>query len=158
MLTDKGVKRVLKEIKEYKEKPGSGRKIYSLSFDETEMQNFFAIVRSLEGDYEGGEYILRIKLPDEYPFKPPVISCMTPNGRFQPESSICLNISHFHSETWSPLLNLEKIILSVISVFYDVSIIGIGGIVTDSDTKKKLALQSKDYNQKHFKQILEKEI
>lgn len=158
MLTDKGVKRVLKEIKDYKEKPESEKKVYSLSFEENDLQNFFVIIRSMDGVYEGGEYILRIKLPDEYPFKPPVISCMTPNGRFKEEVNICLNISHFHSESWSPLINLEKIILSVMSVFYDDAIAGIGSIVTEDTSKKLLASQSKSYNQKHFKRILEREI
>lgn len=158
MLTDKGVKRVLKEIKDYKEKPESEKKVYSLSFEENDLQNFFVIIRSMDGVYEGGEYILRIKLPDEYPFKPPVISCMTPNGRFKEEVNICLNISHFHSESWSPLINLEKIILSVMSVFYDDAIAGIGSIVTDDENKKNLASQSKSYNRRHFKRILEREI
>jgi ubiquitin-protein ligase len=157
MLTEKGVKRVLKEIKEMGLKSPSVRG-FSISFQESNLQTIFAIIRSLDGDFDGGEYILKIKLPDNYPFSPPVISCETPNGRFSPSSSICLNISHFHSETWSALITLEKIILSVMSVFYDESISGVGSIRSSSAIKKELAGSSMAYNRRHFPNILENEL
>lgn len=157
MLSDKGVKRVLKEIKELT-KISSQERGFGISFQENDLQNFFAIVRSLDGEYKGGEYILHIKLPTNYPFSPPVISCETPNGRFLTNTNICLNISHFHSETWSPLITLEKIILSVVSVFYDNSISGVGSIESTPEEKKHLAQISQIYNKKYHKGILDAEI
>jgi ubiquitin-protein ligase len=157
MLTDKGVKRVMKEIKEMKERPPSD-KSFTISFQESNLQVFFAIIRSLDGDYEGGEYILRIALPYNYPFSPPVISCQTPNGRFIPGTNICLNISHFHSESWSALITLEKIILSVMSVFYDEKINGVGSISSPPNVKRTLARNSKAYNQTHFSEVLRNEV
>lgn len=157
MLTEKGVKRVLKEIKDLKSKSVQERG-FAISFDESNLQEFFAIVRSLDGCYQDGEYILRIKLPNEYPYSPPVISCETPNGRFSPGTNICLNISHFHSESWSPLITLEKIILSVMSVFYDESISGVGSIQESPARKKELALLSNGYNKKYFPTILKNEM
>jgi ubiquitin-protein ligase len=157
MLTEKGVKRVLKEIKDLKSRPISERG-FSISFDESNLQEFFAIIRSLDGCYHGGEYILKIKLPNDYPYSPPVISCETPNGRFSPGTNICLNISHFHSESWSPLITLEKIILSVMSVFYDESISGVGSIQETPARKSFLAQTSNEYNKKHFPTILSNEI
>lgn len=157
MLTDKGVRRVLKEIKELTS-VSSRERGFGISFQEHDLQNFFAIVRSMDGDYKDGEYILHVKLPDNYPYSPPVISCETPNGRFSTNTNICLNISHFHSETWSPLITLEKIILSVMSIFYDDTISGVGSIVTTPEEKKKLARSSHSYNIKHHQMVLEKEI
>ena len=153
-LTEKGLKRVVKELKEYEI---SDKKAFTLAYEEHNLQVFYAIVRSMDGPYEGGEYILKIKLPDDYPFKPPVISCETPNGRFHPGTNICLNISHFHSESWSPLITLEKIIYSVISVFYDPTISGVGSYATSDIEKKVLAASSKEYNKKNFKKILDAE-
>lgn len=34
-------------------------------------------------EYEGGIYHFRIQLPSEYPFRPPSIMLLTPNGRFE---------------------------------------------------------------------------
>jgi ubiquitin-protein ligase len=153
-LTEKGLKRVLKELKEYE---SGDKKAFTLAYDENNLQVFYAIVRSMDGPYEGGEYVLKIKLPDDYPFKPPVISCDTPNGRFHAATNICLNISHYHSESWSPLITLEKIIYSVLSVFYDPSINGIGSHDTSDGEKRVLAAQSKEYNRKHYSKILEME-
>jgi len=153
MLTEKGVKRVMREIKDLRSRTISERG-FGLSFDERDMQTFFAIVKSPGGDFEGGEYLLRIKLPDTYPYQPPVICCETPNGRFEPGTNICLNISHFHSETWSPLLTLEKIILSVMSVFQDESVSGIGSIRTSAEEKKRLADQSSVFNRRVFPHVI----
>jgi ubiquitin-conjugating enzyme E2 J1 len=151
-LKDKGVKRVMKEISEYQ--ASREKHIFRLAYDDSNLQMIYPIIRGLDGDYTEGEYILRIKLPDDYPFSPPVIACMTPTGRFEPETNICLNITHMHSETWSPLITLEKMIYSVISVLYDKDITGIGSVVTSHETKKTLATASREYNRKHFAKIL----
>ena len=54
--------------------------------------------------YEGGYFLGKIELPDEYPFKPPKITLITKNGRFWTQASgICLSISHHHPESWNPM-------------------------------------------------------
>jgi len=49
--------------------------------------NFFLWSYLLEGPpntpYAGGWYWGRLKFPPEYPFKPPSILMVTPNGRFR---------------------------------------------------------------------------
>ena len=151
MLSEKGVKRIMKEIREYQE---SKKESFLLSYDETNLQMFYAVVRSMDGEYSGGEYILKIKLPDDYPHSPPVISCDTPNGRFKTGTNICLSISHYHSETWSPLITIEKVIYSVISAFFDKRIKGIGSIDSSPQETKELAQKSAAYNNKYHKDIL----
>jgi ubiquitin-conjugating enzyme E2 J1 len=39
-------------------------------------------------------------LPLDYPFKPPNIVFLTPNGRFEAGKKICLSISAYHPEEW----------------------------------------------------------
>ena len=41
-------------------------------------------------DFDGGVYHGKIILPPDYPFKPPNIVFLTPNGRFQVGTKICL--------------------------------------------------------------------
>jgi ubiquitin-protein ligase len=50
--------------------------------------------------YEGGCYHGKLRFPPEYPFKPPAIYMLTPNGRFKPNTKLCLSMSDFHPETW----------------------------------------------------------
>lgn len=53
-------------------------------------------------EFEGGMYHGRILLPSDYPFKPPNIMLLTPNGRFEVRKKICLSISAHHPEEWQP--------------------------------------------------------
>ena len=48
--------------------------------------------------FEGGIYHGRILLPVEYPFKPPNFMLLTPNGRFETLTKICLSITSYHAE------------------------------------------------------------
>ena len=36
----------------------------------------------------------------DYPFKPPSLLMVTPNGRFETGQRLCLSMSDFHPETW----------------------------------------------------------
>lgn len=152
MLDAKGLKRIMKEINEHR---ATKDRCYKLAFEESNPQVFYAIVSGLDGVFTDGEYIMKIKLPDNYPFGAPVICFETPNGKFVPGSNICLNITHFHSETWSPLITLEKLINSLISLLGDKDVThGIGFINTSNGDKKELAKASKEYNKKHFSNIM----
>mmetsp|Transcript_751 Transcript_751/g.1791 ORF Transcript_751/g.1791 Transcript_751/m.1791 type:complete len:181 (+) Transcript_751:820-1362(+) len=51
---------------------------------------------------QGGVYHGRILLPPDYPMKPPSFMMLTPNGRFQTNTKICLSISSHHPEHWQP--------------------------------------------------------
>lgn len=53
-------------------------------------------------DFAGGIYHGRILLPPEYPFKPPHVVFLTPSGRFETHTKICLSFSAFHPELWQP--------------------------------------------------------
>jgi ubiquitin-protein ligase len=41
-------------------------------------------------EFEGGLYHFRILLPAEYPFRPPAIMVLTPNGRFELNTKVWL--------------------------------------------------------------------
>lgn len=60
-----------------------------------------------DSDFAGGIYHGRILLPPEYPLKPPSIILLTPNGRFQVGTKICLTISAHHPEFWQPSWSSE---------------------------------------------------
>ena len=50
----------------------------------------------------GGVYHGKLVFPADFPFKPPSIYMITPSGRFQTNTRLCLSISDFHPDTWNP--------------------------------------------------------
>ena len=64
-------------------------------------------------DYEGGYYHGKLIFPPQYPMKPPGIMFFTPSGRFEINKRVCLTISDFHPETWSPLWTVGSILTGI---------------------------------------------
>lgn len=66
--------------------------------------------------YEGGTYVIDIKIPDGYPFKPPVMKFETklwhPNVSSQ-TGAICLDTL---GSAWSPVLTIKSALLSLQSL------------------------------------------
>ena len=102
-------------------------------------------LRGLKGtDYEGGLYHGKIILPEEYPFKAPDLMFMTKNGRFETGKNICLSITSYHNESWTPAWNIITI-LEAVGAFFLVEENGIGYVKNDSATRKKLANESRTF-------------
>lgn len=95
--------------------------------------------------YENGWYHGTVIFPSEYPMKPPSIQMITPNGRFQPRTRLCLSISDFHPETWNPLWSVGTILIGLYSFMGEDSPT-YGSIVTDVATKRKAANESLQFN------------
>lgn len=84
-------------------------------------------------DYEGGYFPCTLSFPKEYPNKPPVMKFTTP-GFWHPnvyaDGTVCISILHeakvdeFNeqekmSEKWRPILGVEAILVSVLSMLSD---------------------------------------
>ncbi|KAK3838139.1 MAG: UBC-like protein [Linnemannia gamsii] len=68
-----------------------------------------------ETPYFGGEYHGKLIFPADYPFKPPSIWMITPNGRFQVNTRLCLSMSDFHPGTWNPSWSVSTILNGLLS-------------------------------------------
>ena len=122
--------------------------------DLNEMLRWYFVIKGLEDAYKGGFYMGQIDFPKDYPFKPPVLRFLTPNGRFKVGVTLCTSFSHFHSESWSPNWTAEKMILGLISMMFEsaehgANDAGVGGIVSTDGYKKEVALESMAYNVKN---------
>ena len=65
--------------------------------------------------YADGRYHGKLIFPSEYPYKPPAIMMLTPNGRFNTNTRLCLSMSDFHPETWVPAWSVASILNGVLS-------------------------------------------
>ncbi|XP_066583247.1 ubiquitin-conjugating enzyme E2 J2-like [Prorops nasuta] len=97
--------------------------------------------------YEGGFYHGKLVFPGEFPFQPPSIYMITPNGRFKVNTRLCLSISDFHPDTWNPAWSVSTILTGLLSFMLEKSPT-LGSINTTDFQKKQFAAQSLEYNLK----------
>lgn len=112
----------------------------------------YAIRGPSETPYDGGVYIGKIKFPSEYPLKAPSIFMLTPSGRFQCNTKICMSMTDFHPESWNPMWSVATIILGIQS-FMASDVITTGSIKASETERKRFASVSMLYNQKTFPQL-----
>jgi len=109
------------------------------------------VVKGPEGSpYEGGTYHGKLVFPKEYPFKPPAIYMITPNGRFKTNTRLCLSISDFHPDTWNPGWSVSTILTGLLSFMLEKSVT-LGSIETTDVQKRIYASQSGRTNLKDKK-------
>jgi ubiquitin-conjugating enzyme E2 J1 len=110
---------------------------------ENDMFEWHFTIRGADGtDFEGGMYHGRILLPPEYPMRPPNIIFLTPSGRFETNTKICLSFSAFHPELWQPAWGIRLILEALISFLPTPADGAIGALDWSSAERKKLAEQS----------------
>ncbi|KAI9008073.1 ubiquitin-conjugating enzyme/RWD-like protein, partial [Gaertneriomyces semiglobifer] len=107
-----------------------------------------------DSPYEGGEYWGKIVFPGEYPYKPPSIRMLTPNGRFMCDYRLCLSMSDYHPNTWNPAWSVSTILTGLLSFMLEDSATT-GSIRTSMDEKRIFARKSHGWNieQKRFRDV-----
>ena len=113
---------------------------------ENDMFEWHFTIRGAEGtDFEGGIYHGRILLPPEYPYKPPHIIFLTPSGRFETNTKICLSFSAFHPELWQPAWGIRLILEALISFLPTPGDGAIGALDYKPEDRRRLAKQSQSF-------------
>uniref|UniRef100_T1IVE4 Ubiquitin-conjugating enzyme E2 J2 n=1 Tax=Strigamia maritima TaxID=126957 RepID=T1IVE4_STRMM len=98
--------------------------------------------------YAGGIYHGKLIFPSEFPYKPPSIYMITPNGRFKCNSRLCLSISDYHPEYWNPAWSVSTILTGLLSFMMEKNPT-LGSIETSKADKTQLALKSGEFNLKN---------
>ncbi|KAF8744654.1 UBC-like protein, partial [Rhizoctonia solani] len=88
-------------------------------------------------EFEGGLYHCRILLPAEYPFRPPSIMVLTPNGSF----------TNYHEELWQPAWGVRTAIIGLQGFFphKGEAAVGVGALEYPIPERKRLAALSRDW-------------
>lgn len=107
---------------------------------------YFLIHGPPDTPYKDGWYIGKLVLTEGYPSTPVDFYMLTPNGRFQTDQKICLTISTYHSDSWSPAWTIQKILGAFLSVMVSDYDTGISHIKQSSTERRNLAAQSINYN------------
>ncbi|VDM18243.1 unnamed protein product [Hydatigera taeniaeformis] len=100
-----------------------------------------------DSPYHGGFYHGKLIFPREYPFRPPSIYMITPNGRFACNTRLCLSISDFHPDTWNPAWSVSTILTGLLSFMLE-DTPTMGSIATSTYEKHIMARDSAEFNLK----------
>eukprot|EP00051_Salpingoeca_urceolata_P005433 m.73210 g.73210 ORF g.73210 m.73210 type:complete len:151 (-) comp14327_c0_seq1:261-713(-) len=111
-------KKLTKELKKLQTEPLDGVLVDTVQDD---LFYWKATLSGPEGSpYEGGIFILDVKFPSEYPFKPPTITFKTPvyHPTVSNEGGICLKLI---KTGWSPAVGISRVLQAVVSMLADPS-------------------------------------
>ena len=75
---------------------------------------------------------------------PPNIYFLNENGRFEVNTKVCLTITSYHKEEWTPAWTLSSM-MAAVAAYFVVNDGGIGSISKPPDVRKKLAVKSRDW-------------
>ncbi|OQR90751.1 ubiquitin-conjugating enzyme E2 [Achlya hypogyna] len=134
------IKRIRADVREMMTDPSD--QYYAAPLESNMFDWHFTIRGPRDTEFEGGIFHGRILLPSEYPFKPPNIILLTPNGRFEVKKKICLSISAYHPEHWQPAWGVRLILEALISFMPTKGEGAIGALDFTAEERKKLAKES----------------
>lgn len=137
------LRRIQADVRELSLDPSD--RYHAAPLEEDMFEWHFTIRGSDTTDFEGGIYHGRILLPPEYPFKPPNIVFLTPSGRFETGTKICLSFSAFHPELWQPAWGIRLILEALISFLPTPADGGIGALDWTKAERNRLAKESVKY-------------
>lgn len=121
---------------------------------------WYVLFHDMGGDkdeFVGGSYIVELKAPKEFPFKPPTLRVLTPNGVFEAEHNVCLSIGSYHPNAFAPTTGILGYISLVYSAFIGWKDLRGGvGVINSATVEsiKEAAAKSDDYNRKNFAKLL----
>ncbi|KAA8527376.1 hypothetical protein F0562_034909 [Nyssa sinensis] len=141
-LKNPAVKRILQEVKEMQSNPSDD--FMSLPLEENIFEWQFAIRGPSDTEFEGGIYHGRIQLPAEYPFKPPSFMLLTPSGRFETQTKICLSISNHHPEHWQPSWSVRTALVALIAFMPTNPNGALGSLDYKKEERRALAIKSRE--------------
>jgi ubiquitin-conjugating enzyme E2 J1 len=102
------LKRLLKERQMMETSPC--REFTAEMLKDNALEWHFTMLGPADTPYAEGYYHGKILVPADYPFKPPDVVLLTPNGRFELDKRICLSISSYHPENWHPTWGIATVL------------------------------------------------
>ena len=117
-----------------------------VALNEDDILDWHFIIHGREGTpYEDGVYHGRLVFPPTFPFGPPKILFLTPNGRFKVNERICFSLSDFNPEEWKPAYSVTAVLRGVYDLMHETTDTISSIVATDSE-REILARASMEHN------------
>lgn len=143
MATKAATKRLSKEYKALEESPPP--LIEAHPSEQNILEWHYLLTGPPGTPYDGGQYHGMLIFPRDYPFKPPEIRMITPNGRFHTNTRLCLSMSDYHPDTWQPAWSVATILTGLLS-FMTGGESTTGAVSTSVEMKRRYARASWSWN------------
>jgi len=88
-------------------------------------------------------------MPAEYPFKPPAFVMMTPSGRFETGTKICLSISSYHPESWQPSWSVRSALTALIAFMQTPGNGAVGSLDHSPEVRMQMADEARNTPPRH---------
>ena len=137
------MKRLMREHKQMRDKPV--REYVAYPLEDNLLEWHFTMRGPEDTPYAGGFYHGRVLVPSNYPFAPPDVVLLTPNGRFELDKRICLSISSYHPEHWQSTWGIATVLHALREFMPTPGNNGIGAIEYPADVRKRLASDSLNF-------------
>lgn len=95
---------------------------------------------------------MRLEIPPGFPTEPPVFYMLTPNGLYEINEKVCVDVGEFHANNYpstSGIVGFCQYILSGLLTWQSIGK-GIRLLETSADTKRTLAAASTGYNATYY--------
>lgn len=141
-MSQSAAKRIMAEWRELSalnSQPGS--LFYAAPLETDLFEWHFTVRGPPDTPFEQGLYHGRIVLPTEYPMKAPEIILLTPNGRFEVGTRICLSVTAHHNEMWQPSWGIRTILTALVG-FMPSKSEGFGALDFPAEERRRLARKS----------------
>ncbi len=135
---------------------------YMIDADDT--RKWYVLLDGIEGkdnEFLGGQYLLRMEMPADFPFNPPMFYFMTPNGICKTDTNPCISIGSYHKEDYRPTLGVSGFVNNLVSSFIGwrelhggINILVSGDEKRDVASIKLHAAASVEYNERHHSDIV----
>ncbi|KAK2960450.1 putative Ubiquitin-conjugating enzyme E2 J1 [Blattamonas nauphoetae] len=139
------VRRLMKEMSDLHKICGPDKEFCVAALDDNIFEVHFTIRGTSDTAFEAGLYHGKLIFPPDYPFKPPEIYFLNPNGRFALQTKICLSISSYHPEEWQASWDTRTMLIAIAAFFPTPSMGGIGGLDYSDAQRRDLAVASQKY-------------
>ena len=139
--------RILSEIRDiYADPPDY---ISAGPIDDNNITHWEATINGPEdSDYKNGIFLLDIKIPPDYPYKPPICKFKTkilhPNIN-EESGNICINIL---KKDWNPSLTISNVLVSIVALLYNPNF-------NDPYSGTALTLHNKNDGDKEYKKQIQ---
>lgn len=150
------MKRLMREAQQMAKKPV--REYHAYPTEGNLLEWHFTLRGPADSPYSEGFYHGRVLVPPNYPFAPPDVVLITPNGRFELEKRICLSISSYHPENWQSTWGIATVLTALRDFMLTPGNNGIGAVEYPKEVREQLAARSRTFKCKDCGQTIDEHI